>query len=158
SSYHLLSNVIEWVQSQQQGWNIPSQLAKTQEDSGNASSTTSANPPGITLPTSEYVAIARQDAIDAGISPDYFVRQIYLESGFNPNAQSGVGAEGIAQFMPGTARGLGINPWDPIAALKAAAQMMANSAHQYGGDYAKALAAYNAGSGTVKQAVNACGS
>jgi soluble lytic murein transglycosylase-like protein len=112
----------------------------------------------MTLPTSQYVAIARQDAIDAGIPPDYFVRQIYLESGFNPNAQSGAGAVGIAQFMPGTARGLGINPWDPIAALKAAAQMMANSTHRYGGDYAKALAAYNAGSGTVNYAVNACGS
>ena len=34
---------------------------------------------------------------------------------------------------------------------------MANSAHQYGGDYAKALAAYNGGSGTVQSAVNNCG-
>ncbi len=157
SSYHLLNGVVEWVQSQQQIWTIASHLAATQNDSGNAS-TTLGHPPAMTLPTSQYVAIARQDAIDAGISPDYFVRQIYLESGFNPNAQSGAGAAGIAQFMPGTARGLGINPWDPIAALKAAAQMMANSAHQYGGDYAKALAAYNAGSGTVNYAVNTCGS
>ena len=155
-SYHLLNGVIEWVQSQQQSWNIASHLT-TQNDAGNAS-TTSAHPPPMTLPTSQYVAIARQDAINAGISPDYFVRQIYLESGFNPNAASRAGAVGIAQFLPSTAAGLGINPWDPISALKGAAQMMANSARQYGGDYAKALAAYNAGSGTVNYAVNACGS
>ncbi len=157
SSYHLLNGVIEWVQSQQQSWSVASHLAATQNDVGNAS-TTSAHPPPMTLPTSQYVAIARQDAINAGISPDYFVRQIYLESGFNPNAASPAGAVGIAQFIPSTAAGLGINPWDPISALKGAAQMMANSARQYGGDYAKALAAYNAGSGTVNYAVSACGS
>ena len=112
----------------------------------------------MTLPTREYVAIARQDAIDGGISPDYFVRQIYEESGFNPNAVSPAGAVGIAQFIPSTAAGLGINPRDPISVLRGAAQMMAKSARQYGGDYAKALAAYNAGSGTVNHAVNACGS
>jgi len=109
------------------------------------------------LPKSQYVAIAQQDAIAAGISPDYFVRQINSESGFNPNAVSPAGAVGIAQFLPGTAAGLGINPWDPIQALRGAARLMANYAHQYGGDYAKALAAYNGGTGTVQYAVNNCG-
>jgi len=111
----------------------------------------------MTLPKSQYVAIAQQDAIAVGISPDYFVRQINNESGFNPNADSPAGAVGIAQFLPGTAAGLGINPWDPIQALREAAQLMANYAHQYGGDYAKALAAYNGGTGTVQNAVNNCG-
>jgi len=84
--------------------------------------------------------------------------QINLESGFNPNAISGTGAEGIAQFMPATARGLGINPWDPIQALRAAANLMSSYNKQYGGNYAMALAAYNGGSGTVQNAINACGS
>ena len=106
---------------------------------------------------SQYVAIAEQDATNAGIPPTYFVRQIQLESGFNPNAQSPSGAEGIAQFMPSTAAGLGIDPWDPIQALQAAAKMMANSYHQYG-DYAKALAAYNAGSANLNNAIKSCGS
>jgi hypothetical protein len=160
SSYQLLGGVIEWVQAQQQNWNIPSHLIVTtqnQNASQPAASPQGANPPAIALPQSAYIAIARQDAIDVGISPDYFVRQIELESGFNPNAVSPMGAVGIAQFLPGTAAGLGIDPWNPVSALRGAAQMMANSARQYGGDYAKALAAYNAGSGTVDYAVNACG-
>ncbi|HZS75264.1 MAG TPA: transglycosylase SLT domain-containing protein [Ktedonobacteraceae bacterium] len=124
-----------------------------------AQSTTPNNPtpPPMTLPKSQYIAIAQQDAIDAGIPADYFVRQINKESGFNPNAVSPAGAEGIAQFEPGTAAGLGINPWDPIQALRAAAHLMANYYHQYGNDYAKALAAYNGGPGTVQYAVNTCG-
>jgi soluble lytic murein transglycosylase-like protein len=107
--------------------------------------------------TSYYKGLARQAAIEAGIPPDLFVRQINMESGFNPNAQSPAGAQGIAQFMPETARGLGIDPWNPEAALKAAAQLMARYQARYGGDYAKALAAYNAGSGTLQSALERCG-
>ncbi len=96
---------------------------------------------------------ARAAAKKYGINPDIFVRQIQQESGFNPNARSPAGAEGVAQFMPATARSLGINPWNPIQALNAAAQYMANSLRQYGGDIAKALAAYNAGGGAVNYAI-----
>src|SRR6266478_3057223 len=97
----------------------------------------------------DAIAAARR----AGIDPNIFVRQIQQESGFNPNAVSPAGAQGIAQFMPSTAAGLGINPWNPVQALNAAAQYMANSLRAYGGDYAKALAAYNAGGGTVNYAI-----
>jgi soluble lytic murein transglycosylase-like protein len=91
--------------------------------------------------------------MDAGIPPDYFVRQINAESGFNPNAISPAGAVGIAQFLPSTAAGLGVNPYDPISALRGAAKYMASYYNTYGKDYAKALAAYNAGGGTVDRAV-----
>jgi soluble lytic murein transglycosylase-like protein len=101
----------------------------------------------------DYVDMARQAALSAGISPDLFVRQIQQESGFNPNAGSPAGAEGIAQFMPGTAASMGINPYDPAQALPGAARLMASLAAQFGGDYAKALAAYNAGPGAVNAAV-----
>lgn len=99
-----------------------------------------------------YYALARQDAIEAGIDPDIFARQINQESGFQPGAVSSTGAIGIAQFMPGTATGLGIDPRNPVQSLKAAAQLMASYYHQYG-DYAKALAAYNAGPGAVAYAM-----
>lgn len=107
--------------------------------------------------TPDYRAIAREDARAAGISPDIFVRQINEESGFNPAAESKVGALGIAQFMPSTARGLGINPLNPLQALRAAALLMASYIRSYGA-YDKALAAYNAGPGMVAYAINHGGS
>lgn len=103
--------------------------------------------------STSYVDVARQAAVSAGINPDTFVRQIRQESGFNPSATSPAGAVGIAQFMPATAASMGVNPHDPVQALKGAARLMANLKAQFGGDYAKALAAYNAGPGAVQSAV-----
>ena len=158
STFHIFSGVVKWANGQQQTWNI---LAHTNtintQDTVPPIATVTGNPPTITLPTSQYVAIAQQDAINVGIPPDYFVRQIYAESSFDPNASSPAGAVGIAQFEPGTAAGLGINPYDPVQALSGAARLMASYAIQYNGDYAKALAAYNAGGGNVDYAVSTCG-
>ena len=103
-----------------------------------------------------YVSMARQAAADAGISPDLFERQIEQESKFDPRALSPAGAQGIAQFMPATARALGIDPWNPEQALQGAAHLMASYNKQYHGNYAAALAAYNAGPGAVKSAVDRC--
>jgi Transglycosylase SLT domain len=161
SNIPLIGSISDWVHSQQLDWQLQAQIVQVaQPKPAQSAPVTQNNPalPPITLPTSAYVAIARQDAINVGISPDYFTRQIYLESGFNPNAYSPAGAEGIAQFEPGTAAGLGINPWNPVQALQGAARLMASYNHNYGGNYAMALAAYNGGSGTVQYAVNACGS
>ncbi len=108
---------------------------------------------GIASANLKYVAIAKQDAQKAGIPPGTYVRQITQESGFNPRAVSPAGAIGIAQFMPATAASLKINPWNPIQSLRGAARLMANYVRQYSGNYAKALAAYNAGPGAVQSAV-----
>ena len=150
----VFSSIGNWVQVQQINWEIQAH-EKASSQQGSDLKNSDLQP--MALPKSQYVAIAQQDAIAVGIPPDYFVRQIEKESGFNPNSVSPAGAVGIAQFLPSTAAGMGINPWDPIQALQGAARMMANSARQYGGDYAKALAAYNGGSGTVQSAVNNCG-
>ncbi len=116
--------------------------------------------PSAPLPAGKqgYIALAQSDAVAAGIPPDLFVRQINQESGFNPDSLSPAGAEGIAQFMPDTADGLGINPWNPVDALQGAAQLMAAYQRNYGGDYAKALAAYNGGSGTLQYCMTHYGS
>lgn len=103
--------------------------------------------------TGYYQQMATQAAQRAGINPTYFLRQIQLESNFDPQAQSSSGAVGIAQFMPSTAASLGINPYDPQSALNGAAQLMARYANEFGGDYSKALAAYNTGEGTVLNAI-----
>jgi len=99
-----------------------------------------------------YVGVAQQDAYSVGIPANLFVRQIYAESGFQPYARSWAGAIGIAQFMPGTAASLGINPYNPVQSLSGAARLMASYYHQYG-SYAMALAAYNAGPGAVSRAL-----
>src|SRR6266849_4866015 len=158
SAFPFFKNISEWVHAQQANWEFQAHEAQVMQNNPvQDPSQQLPTPPAMILPSSQYVAIARQDAINAGISPDYFVRQINQESGFNPNALSPTGAEGIAQFEPGTAAGLGINPLDPVVALNAAAHLMANYSHNYGGDYAKALAAYNGGPGAVQNAINGCG-
>jgi Soluble lytic murein transglycosylase and related regulatory proteins (some contain LysM/invasin domains) len=100
-----------------------------------------------------YQQMAVQAAQRAGINPTYFMRQIQIESNFDPQAQSSSGAVGIAQFMPSTAASLGVNPYDPQSALNGAAQLMARLSNEFGGDYSKALAAYNTGEGTVFNAI-----
>jgi soluble lytic murein transglycosylase-like protein/2'-5' RNA ligase len=94
---------------------------------------------------------ARAYARQYGIDQDLFVRQIWRESKFDPtavNARSG--AAGIAQFMPETARGLGVNPLDEDSALDGAARYMRANLDASNGDYRRALAAYNWGPGNVK--------
>lgn len=153
--------------SEQGGWNLSTglgtllQTARTDLQSlipqqNSQPSTGSTKLPPMTIPHSQLVTLAEQDATAAGISPVYFVRQINLESGFNPNAVSVTNAQGIAQFEPYTAGPLGINPWDPVQALRGAANLMGGYYHQYG-NYAKALAAYNAGPGGVQSASYSCG-
>lgn len=59
-----------------------------------------------------------------GISPDYLSRTAQIESGMNPNAHNPSGADGMFQFMPGTARQYGLtNPRDPAASAEAAARL-----------------------------------
>jgi hypothetical protein len=75
--------------------------------------------------------------------------QLYAESGFNPFAVSPVGARGIAQFMPATARAYGLgNPFDAAAAIDAQARLMRDLLRRFA-SVPLALAAYNAGPGRV---------
>jgi soluble lytic murein transglycosylase-like protein len=79
--------------------------------------------------------------------------QLYAESNFNPFASSPAGAQGIAQFMPGTAASYSLsNPFDPNAAIDAQAHLMHDLLRQFA-SVPLALAAYNAG----PAAVAACG-
>jgi hypothetical protein len=106
----------------------------------------SAAPPDRSVSLQDY---ARAAAQRAGIDPNVFTAQIQQESGFNPTAKSPAGAIGVAQFMPGTAAGVNLDPTDPYASLDAAAKMDAQNLSKYQGDWNKTLAAYNAGGGNV---------
>jgi len=102
---------------------------------------------GAPVPGGPLQDYARQVAQKAGVDPDVFVRQIQQESGFNPNARSPAGATGVAQIVPQYHPG--VDASDPYASLDYAANLMKSNLGKYGGDYAKALAAYNAGGGAV---------
>ncbi|WP_380176282.1 NlpC/P60 family protein [Kineococcus sp. DHX-1] len=72
------------------------------------------------------------------------------ESGFDPTARSHAGATGLMQFMPATARSLGIDPTDPFASIDAAGKYLSGHLKTFG-SVSLALAAYNAGAGNVKK-------
>jgi len=87
-----------------------------------------------------------------GIDPALLAGLVKQESGFNPNAGSAAGAQGLTQLMPGTARSLGCtNPLDPAQAIDAGARYLRQQLDAFGGDVTRALAAYNAGPGAVKR-------
>ncbi|MEA2439551.1 MAG: hypothetical protein QOH76_975 [Thermoleophilaceae bacterium] len=100
-----------------------------------------------------YAPIIARAAQRWQVSAQLLAAQIYAESNFNPFAVSPAGAQGIAQFMPGTAAGLGLrNPFDPAASIDAQAHLMHDLLARFA-SVPLALAAYNAGPG----AVAACG-
>jgi hypothetical protein len=87
------------------------------------------------------------------VSATLLAAQLFAESGFNPFAVSPAGAQGIAQFMPGTARAVGLDdPFDPVESIDAQAHLMRDLLRQFGA-VPLALAAYNAGPAPV----SACG-
>lgn len=98
------------------------------------------------MTTAEIQQLVAEKARAYGIDERIALAQIKQESAFNPNAQSGAGAQGLAQFMPGTAKRFGLaNPFDPVQAMDAWGKYMTYLLKFFGGRYDLALAGYNWG-------------
>lgn len=93
--------------------------------------------------------IERQTAA-SGLSPDLIRAVIQVESGFNPGAVSPKGAQGLMQLMPATARALGVvDPFHPEDNIRGGVAYLKQLLGLYSQDIRLALAAYNAGPGSV---------
>jgi len=99
-----------------------------------------------------YAAKVAELSARYDLSPALIEAVVWQESRWRAGAVSPVGARGLAQLMPGTARELGVNPDDPFANLEGGARYLREQLDRFDGDIEKALAAYNAGPGRVASA------
>ena len=96
-----------------------------------------------------YAAKVAELSARFDLSPALIEALVWQESRWHANALSPVGARGLAQLMPGTAREMGVDPDDPYANLEGGARYLREQLDRFDGDLEKALAAYNAGPGRV---------
>lgn len=96
--------------------------------------------------------IFEEAALTYGVSVDLLKAVAKAESNFNPGAVSHAGAIGVMQLMPGTASALGVtDPYDARQNIMGGAKYLKKNLDRYGGDVSLALAAYNAGPGSVEK-------
>lgn len=95
----------------------------------------------------DYQLATERAARKYKVDPAILKALVKQESDLNPKARSGAGAVGIAQFMPGTAKGYGVNLNDNRVTddLEGAARYIADNLKRTGGDYRQALSIYNSG-------------
>jgi hypothetical protein len=97
-----------------------------------------------------YADLFSRAASRHGVDASVLAAMANQESGFDSKAVSPAGAQGLMQFMPATAKGVGVNALDPISAIDGAARYLSSLTKQFGSSDL-ALAAYNAGPGTVSR-------
>lgn len=101
---------------------------------------------------SQYDSLIADAAARNGVDPALMKAMMHTESGFNPNSRSPVGAMGLMQLMPATARRFGVkNPRNPAENIEGAAKYLAYLQAEFHGDRTKMIAGYNAGEGNVKK-------
>ena len=99
-----------------------------------------------------FDSIIRQAAQTYGVSEGLIKAVMHTESGFNTHARSPVGAQGLMQLMPATARRFNVsNAYDPHQNIMAGAKYLAWLLKRFNGNTSLALAGYNAGEGNVSK-------
>ncbi|MFT9426973.1 MAG: lytic transglycosylase domain-containing protein [Sporolactobacillus sp.] len=105
-----------------------------------------------TASSGNYGATIQQMAEKYGVSPALIHAVMDTESGGNKDAVSSVGAQGLMQLMPATAQALGVtNTFDPSENIEGGTKYLSQLLNEFQGNTRLALAAYNAGSGSVKK-------
>ncbi len=102
------------------------------------------------VPPAEIDQLVQSNAAHWSVDPALVKAIIANESGFNANATSDVGAQGLMQLMPGTAAGLGVtNAYDPAQNVWGGTKYIKGLLDRFNGDVRLAVAAYNAGPNAV---------
>lgn len=96
-----------------------------------------------------YRDVIAAEAKKARVPPELAFAIVDVESGGKPDAVSPKGARGFFQLMPETAKGLGVDPTDPVQNIRGGLTYFRQMLDQHGGDVNKALTAYNWGPGNV---------
>lgn len=130
---------------------VRSAAAATAAASGQAAPS-SRPPAGLRPAVRRWWPMIEKAARATGVSPKVLGALVQAESEGNPGARSSVGARGLTQLMPATARSVGVtNIRDPWQQLLGGARYLKQQLDTFGGDLRKALAAYNAGPGAVRE-------
>jgi soluble lytic murein transglycosylase-like protein len=122
-----------------------------QDDDAGSAPGVAASAPAM-LPPAQIDHLVDTNASQWNVDPALVKAIIANESGFNANATSNVGAQGLMQLMPGTAAGLGVsNAYDPAQNVWGGTRYIKGLLDRFNGDVRKAVAAYNAGPGAVEK-------
>lgn len=97
-----------------------------------------------------FAPAIREAADRYGLRPELLDAVVEAESNYNPGAVSPVGAIGLMQLMPATARQLGVDPKDPLQNIEGGARYLSDLLRRFGSEE-MALAAYNWGMGNVRK-------
>jgi soluble lytic murein transglycosylase-like protein len=126
-----------------------SQAAGAGATSGSADATALAAAP---VPPEQIDALVQQNAATWQVDPALVKAVIANESGFNANATSKVGAQGLMQLMPDTATSLGVrDAYDPAQNVAGGTRYLKGLLDRFNGDEKLAVAAYNAGPNAVEK-------